>query len=298
MTFLRSGTEVSFVNRRSARQQAHHAPIKRRHQQLTKFTLKANNTKSQSKSPDKNSRRAQNARYLRQALAYQRATGDSAKVLREKRLWLQAEYLAHRISGKEYRELKDLYSKRNIGKPKNRLPKASNLSNAAKLANQRLDEFFSQRLDANHSASAIGVSSGHVSSDADEMPSNADEIPSNADEMPSAARITIDGGSHTDNPADDGNANEDPLIGATDLVAGEGVKLEVDTETEHEGPSTRDYISHADHVNTAEENDAAARQRLRELNIEIADYSTANLAAGGVGNDEEEVEIKQEEADE
>ncbi len=282
MTFLRSGTEVSFVNRRSARQQAHRAPIKRRHQQLTKFTLKANNTKS--KSPDKTSRRAQNARYLRQALAYQRATGDSAKVLREKRLWLQAEYLAHRISGKEYRELKDLYSKRNIGKPKNRLPKASNLSDTAKSANQRLDEFFSQRQDANHSASAMGVSSGHVSS--------------NADEMPSAARITLDGGSHTDDPADDGNANEDPLIGATDLVAGEGVKLEVDTETEHEGPSTRDYISHADHANTAEENDAAARQRLRELNIEIADYSTANLAAGGVGNDEEEVEIKQEEADE
>ncbi len=295
MTFLRSGTEVSFVNRRSARQQAHRAPIKRRHQQLTKFTLKANNTKAKSKTRDEDSKHAQNVRYLRKAQAYQRATGDSAKVLREKRLWLQAEYLADRISGKEFRELTDLYSKRNIGKPKNRLPKAGNLSNTAKSANQRLDEFFSQRQDANHSASAMGVSSGHVSSDADEMPSNADEIPSNADEMPSVARITLDGGSHTDNPADDGNANEDPLIGATDLVAGEGVKLEVKTETEHEGPSIGDYISHADHANTAEANDAAARQRLRELGIEIADYDTANSAAGGVVDD---VEIKVEEADE
>ncbi len=60
----------------------------------------------------------------------------------------------------------------------------------------------------------------------------------------------------------------------------------------------RCYLKHLQHANTAAANDTVARQRLRELGIEVADYSTANLAAGGVMDDEEEVEIKEEEADE
>ena len=38
--------------------------------------------------------------------------GDNTKALRGNLQWLQAEFEAHRISGKPFRELRDLYSKK------------------------------------------------------------------------------------------------------------------------------------------------------------------------------------------
>ena len=105
MTNLRSGTEVSSNNPQPARR--HAAP--------------------QPTNPDT----IRNIRYLRQARRYQRITGDSPATLRQKRRWLHNEHQAGRISGKAFRELSDFYSKRNISKPKNRLPKGSEVSSPA-----------------------------------------------------------------------------------------------------------------------------------------------------------------------
>ena len=63
------------------------------------------------------------------------ATGGNAKT-RETLRWLQAVFEAHRILGKPVRELRDLYSKRNISKPKNKRVKADSLTDEIKVQRQ------------------------------------------------------------------------------------------------------------------------------------------------------------------
>ena len=148
--------------------------------------------------------------------------------------------------------------------------------------------------------------------------SNAD--PGDEVEMPSGAPFRLYG-SHTkshqaeephgdqvgDGPFSDGGAN---------LVAGYESESEDETETEEESSSDEDDIkdeslsnredqtTQADQpmagpANTAEANDAAARQVLLGLGIQLADYSAANQGtATGVGDGGELVIKKEEEADE
>lgn len=173
MTLLRSKKEFSFVNSRTARRHAPRPPIKPRHQQLAnstrKIESKANKTITQS--------RARNIRYLRHVRAYHLATGDSANTLREKRRWLQIEHQAGRIHGKPFRELRDRYSKHEISKAKNRRLRDDGLTDAAKVAKQRLEEVFEQGLGARPAAGAVDQTLGDALSDPGKMPLRSNAQP-------------------------------------------------------------------------------------------------------------------------
>ena len=52
---------------------------------------------------------------------------ENTIALRGSLRWIQAEFKAHRISGKAYRELREYSSKGNISKPKDRRPKVDSL---------------------------------------------------------------------------------------------------------------------------------------------------------------------------
>ncbi len=86
------------------------------------------------------------------ARANELATGDTADTLRDKRRWIQKEFEAGRINGKATRELHDLYSKRNMGKPQQQRTLAESLSDAAKEAKKRIDQVFGNHAAAGHSA--------------------------------------------------------------------------------------------------------------------------------------------------
>ena len=278
MTTLRSGTQVSFDNRRPARRHPPRA-LGNRHV-------------------------ATNVRFLRQARTYQRATGDSAGILRQKRRWLNNEYQAGRISGKACRELRDFYSKKNIFKPKSRLPKVRSLTSDAKSVKRRLDESFIERSGGSPSAVAMDEHHRNTSEDASERPSGAvDHLEDPHDDVHQALG----------EPTDGRVLDEPPHEGAVDTVAAAYIKpednteAEGDTETEDETESEdessteeEDLVSHADQtralpVNTAEANDAAARQRILELGLQLADHSVAGQDAQRHLGDVEEIEIKREE---
>lgn len=272
MVTLRSGTKVSFKNRQSARR---HTP-------------------SAAPNPDA----ARNVRYLQQARAYQRATGDSAETLRQKRRWLNNEHQAGRISGKARRELIDFYSKKNIGKPKSRLPKVRSLTSDAKSVKRRLDESFIARPDGSSSAVAMDENHGYTSGDAGEGSSGAaNHLEDPHHDSHRALRESTDGRV----------LDEPPNEGAADTVAGAYIKPEENTgteddmETEDEGSTEEeDLVSHADQTrilpaNTAEANDAAARQRILELGLQLADHSGGGQDTFMRLGDMEEVWIKREE---
>ena len=121
MTIVRSNKEVHTTDRPAARR---HAPRP---------------AKIQVEEPA-DVARARNTHYLQQARAYEIDTGDSPNILRAKRRWLQGERKAHGHLGKPVRELHNLYSKRNITKPKDERPKFDDLSDAAKELNRRLED--------------------------------------------------------------------------------------------------------------------------------------------------------------
>ena len=114
--------------------------------------------------------RNRNDRYLEHAREYELATGDNANTLGQKLRWLDAEFAAQRISGKPFRELRDLYSKRNISKPRNRRAKIDDLTDEAKEQNRRLLAAFTQA--PRPVADAVDGSPGAVSDNASEMSSS------------------------------------------------------------------------------------------------------------------------------
>ena len=278
MPTLRSGTEVSCEDRRPARRHPPRAPL--------------------------NPEAARNVRYLRQARAYQRATGDSAGTLREKRRWLNNELQAGRISGKACRELIDFYSKKNIGKPKSKLPTARSLTSDAKSVKRRLDELFNDGPDANSPAGTMDEPHDNTAGDAGEGSSGpANHLQHSHDSSHQAF------GEPTDGRALDELSNE----GAADTVAGLYIKPEDNTETEDdtemetevetedessydgEDLSNRTSQARAAPTNTAEANDAAARQRILELGLQLADRSVVGRDAQTRLGGTDEVVIKREE---
>lgn len=246
-----------------------------------------------------------NVRYLQHSRNYQRITGDSPKTLSQKRRWLHNEHQAGRISGRAFRELRGIYSKSNISKPKHRLPTLRGLTDDARSSKRRLDESFKQRPDASPSAGAMGVFNADPG-DTGEMPSGAtcflygSHINSHQAEEPHGDQVG-------DGPLSDGGAN---------LVAEDETESEDETETEEESLSDEgdikdeslsdeeDQTTQADQAiagpaNTAEANDAAAQQVLLSLGIQLADYSAANQGtATDVGDGGELVIKKEEEANE
>ena len=272
MTTLRSGTVVSFENGRSARR--HPPPA----------------------AP--NPHAARHARDLQQARAYQRATGDSPATLRQKRRWLNNEHEAGRISGKACRELMDFYSKKKIGKPKSRLPKVRGLTSDARSVKRRLDEWFIARLD--ETPSTITMNENHRNTFGD------------AGEGPSGAANHLEDPHHNGHRAlgqsTDGRVlDEPPNGGAADTLPGAYIKPEDTTETEDDmetedesSTEEEDLVSHAEQTtklpaNTAEANDTAARQRILELGLQLADHSGGGLDTDMRVGYIEEVKIKREE---
>ena len=276
MTRLRSGTEVSSHNPRP--QNTSRAPIH----------------------PDT----ARNIRYLRQARQYERITGDSPATLRQKRRWLYNEHVAGRISGKALRELNDFYSKGNISKPKHKLPKVRNLSEIAQSIKHQLDVLFNDGPVANSVAGAMDESRDNTSRDAGEGPSGAAKYPQDSDSNSHRALGESSNGRVF---------NEPPHEGAVDTVAGAHIKLEdntdaeddteteTETETEDESSSDGEELSNRTSqaavapANTAEANDAAARQRILELGLELADQSVAGQEAQTGLGDMDELKVKREE---
>lgn len=151
MPLLRSNKEIHTADRPAARR---HAP----------------GTAQKQAEESAQAARARNARYLKKAREYQLATGDSADTLREKRRWVQAEFQAGRISGKPCRELRDLYSKRNITKRQKKRAKVDDLTDDAKEIKRRLDDAFAQA--PRPVADAGDGSPGAVSDNAGEMSSS------------------------------------------------------------------------------------------------------------------------------
>ena len=178
MTLLRSKKEVSFVTRRSTRRRAPQAPAKPRHQtKLTSSTRKAkpkaDNTGEQSRTRTSTTdltALTRNIRYRQGVRANELATGDNADTLREKRRWVQNEFDAGRLDGKATRELHDLYAKRNIGKMQHQQTLAQNLTDAAKVAKQRLEELFKQDADARSASCAVAQPLSDIPRDAGKMP--------------------------------------------------------------------------------------------------------------------------------
>ena len=294
MAILRSGTEVPSHNPHPARQHAPHAPTH----------------------PDT----ARNIRYLRQARTYQRITGDSAATLRQKRRWLHNEHEAGRITGKVFRELSQFHSRRNISKPKNKLPKVRDLTDTAQSIKQRLDELFSDGPDANSPAGAMDESHDNTAGDAGEGPSGpANHLQHSHDSSHQALG----------EPTDGRVLDEPPHEGAADTVAGAYIKPEDDTETEDdtemetevkteaetemetevetedetedesssdgEDLSNRTSQARVAPTNTAEANDAAARQRILQLGLQLADRSVAGQDFQTRLDFMDEVAIKEEE---
>ena len=274
MAILRSGTEVPSHNPHPARQHAPHAPTH----------------------PDT----ARNIRYLRQARTYQRITGDSAATLRQKRRWLHNEHEAGRITGRVFRELSEFHSRRNISKPKHKLPKVRDLTDAAQSIKQRLDELFNDEPDANSPAGAMDESHDNTAGDAGEGPSGpANHLQHSHDSSHQALGEPIDGQI----------SDEPPHEGAADTVAGAYIKPEDNTETEDdteietedesssdgEDLSNRTSQARAAPTNTAEANDAAARQRILQLGLQLADRSVAGQDFQTRLGDTYEVTIKEEE---
>ena len=278
MPTLRSGTEVSCENQQSARRHPPRAPA----------------------NPDA----ARTVRYFRQARAYQRATGDSAGTLRQKRHWLHNEHHAGRISGKAFRELSDFYNKKNIGKPKSRLPKVRSLTSDAKSVKRRLDELFIARPNGSPSAGAMDESHGNAAGDAGEGPSGT------VNHLEDPHR---NGHQTVGEPIDGRVPDEPPHEGAVDTVAGAYIKpedntdaeddteTEDDTEMEDESSTEEEELSNRTSgarvapANLAKENDAAARQRILELGLQLADGGFAEEDAQMRLGDMDEVEIKREE---
>ena len=278
MTMLRSGTEVPSHNPQPAGRDAPRAPTH----------------------PDT----ARNIRYLRQARRYQRITGDSAGTLRQKRRWLHNEHEAGRISGKAFRELSEFYSKGNISKPKHKLPKVRGLSDTAQTIKQRLDVLSHDGPDANSPAGAMDESHGDTAGDAGEGPSGT----ANHLEDPHH-----NGHQALGEPTDGRVLDEPPHERAVDTVAGAYIKpednteaeddteMETEAETEDESSSDGEGLSNPSSQarvapdNTAEANDAAARQRILELGLRLADHSAAGQDIQTRLGDMDEVMIKKEE---
>ena len=256
MTTLRSGSEVPSTNPQTARQHAPHPPT---HPDTTR-----------------------NIRYLRQARRYQRITGDSAATLRQKRRWLYNEHEAGRISGKAFRELSEFYSKRNISKPKHKLPTVRGLSDTAKSIKQQLDDLFHDGPDANSPADAMDESHGNTAGDAGEGPSGA----ANHLEDPHHNSHQALG-----EPTDGRGLDELPNEGAVDTVAGaymkpeDNTEAEDDTDMEDESSTKEENLSNRTSqaivapANSAEANDAAARQRILELGLQLVDRTVARQDA-------------------
>ena len=272
MTTLRSGTVLPSNNPQPAGQHAARAPTH----------------------PDT----AINIRYLRNARRYQRITGDSAATLRQKRRWLHNEHQAGRISGKAYRELMQFYSKRNISKPKHQLPKARGLSDTAQSIKQQLDALFHSGPDANSPAGAMDESHGGTSG--------------NAGEGSSGAANHLEDPQHNGHQVFEESTNgrvldEPPNEAAADTLPDAYIKpehstgTEDDMETEDESSTEEDdLVNHADQTthlpaNTAEANDAAARQRILELGLQLTDHSGGGLDTDMRVDYIEEVKIKREE---
>ena len=121
MTLVRSNKEIRTADRAAARRYARRIAKKQAEESA-------------------DAAHARNTTYLQQAQAYEIDTGDSPNVLRAKRRWLHEESKPLRDLGKPFRELRDLYSKRNITKPKAMRPKFDDLSDAAKELNRRLED--------------------------------------------------------------------------------------------------------------------------------------------------------------
>ena len=275
---LRSGTEVSSNNPQPAGRDAPRTPTH----------------------PDT----ARNIRYLRQARRYQRITGDSAGILLQKRRWLHKEHEAGRISGKAFRELSEFYSKRNISKPKQKLPKVRGLSDTAQTIKQRLDVLFHDGPDANPPAGAMDESHGDTAGDAGEGSSGT------ANHLEDSHH---NGHQALGEPTDGRVLDEPPYEGAVDTVAGAYIKpedstkaeddteMETGAETEDESSSDGEGLSNPSSQarvapdNTAEANDAAARQRILELGLHLADHSAAGQDVQTRLGDMDEVMIKREE---
>lgn len=233
MTTLRSGTQVSLRTQR-ARRQVSREPT--------------------------NIDTARNVRYLRNARNYRRNTGDSPETLRQKRLWLHKEHVAGRISEKAFRELREHYSK-----GKNRLPKARNLTDAAKSIKRRLDDLFNQSPEASPSAGVMDVN--------DDNTGDAREIPSGTAFFSNSPHIN-------NHEAAREPSDAPPHEEAAEIVAAAYIKSEDDIETEKDAqkedesssdlfiPASQARIARA---NPAEDNDAAARQRILDLGLELAD---------------------------
>ena len=223
------------------------------------------------------------------------AMRDSPEVLRAKRRWVQQEFDTRRISGKVTRELHDLYHKKNLGKVQQQHHLAHNLSDAAQAAKQRLEEAFEQSSGARPVARVVGQTLGNS--------------PSNQCMIPSATRFILDG-FHTDNHQALGEQIDSQVVDnppddeAGDLVGEVDVKSKdgTETETEHESSSDEDslFISTRQArivlANPAEDNDAAARQRILDLGLELADADRTEAFDGMQGGGE--MRIKEEEADE
>ena len=150
MTLARSNKEVLTADRPAARKHARRTAKKQAEESA-------------------DAQRARNTTYLQQAQAYEIDTGDSPNVLRAKRRWLHEESKPLRDLGKPFRELRNLYSKRNITKPKAMRPKFDDLSDAAKELNRRLENALAR--EPRSGAHAGDASSAAVSDNAGAMSS-------------------------------------------------------------------------------------------------------------------------------
>ena len=160
MTVTRSGFEFTFGNRRIDRKHSSRAPAKPNRRRTKKTTRKARSNKVDLTALTRR------IIYRQRARANELATGDGPDALRQKRRWIQEMSESGRISGKATRELHDLYSKRNMGKPQLQLEMTQRLTEAAISAKQQLDEHFRGNPSANSPADTVDVSNSDNLGDA------------------------------------------------------------------------------------------------------------------------------------
>ena len=165
----------------------------------------------------------------------------------------------------------DFYSKKNIGKPKSRLPKVRSLTSDAKSVKRRLDESFIEGPNGLPSAGAMDENHGNTSGDAGEGPSGA----ANLFEDPHH-----NGHQALGEPTDGQVPDEPPHERAADTVAEAYIKPEDNTEaeddTEMETERSTNGVEFSNRISqarvapakTTKANDAAARQRILELGTE------------------------------
>ena len=187
----------------------------------------------------------------------------------------------------------------NIGKPKSRLPKVRSLTSDAKSVKRRLDESFIERPDGG-SAVATDESRGDISGNAAEGPSGT------ANHLQDSH---VNSHQALEEPTDGRVLDEPPHDRAADTAAGAYIKPEDNTEAEDDtemamevksstvGEELSNRISQAGvaPAKTTKAIDAAARQRVLELGLQLADHSAAGQDSQTRLGDMNEVDIKREE---